>query len=161
MFHSSIPLKRLGFFLSFFTLLFILPQKFLFWRNELHPETDRVVRVIQPGVFDYQSEDYLVRMRIWGVSFPKRDQPGYQEALSYTEKKLLSSVPKISLKLEFDENNFKVVEVELVGSKLNISRDAISQGIGWHNEEESGRYGPFLMAQLKARRLKVGIWKNG
>ena len=42
-----------------------------------------VVRIIQPGVFDYQSSEYLIRMRAWGVGFPQRNQPGYLRRSSH------------------------------------------------------------------------------
>ena len=117
-----------------------------------------IIRVIQPGVFDLQSSDYLVRMRAWGVSFPTRGQPGYEAALAFTEKKLISIIPDITVKREFDDLNFKVVDVELAGGSTSFSKDAITFGVGWHNEVETNRYGPFLMAQLKAKRMKTGIW---
>ena len=40
----------------------------------------------------------------------------------------------------------------------NYSSLAIENGIGWHNEKETGRLGLFLIAQMKAKRNKVGIW---
>ena len=122
---------------------------------------NEIIRVIQPGVFDIQSQDFLIRMRAWGVEFPKRGQPGYEAALAFTEKKLISTVPRISIKREFDDLNLKVVDIELLDQKVNFGREAILLGIGWHNEKETGRFGPYLMAQLKAKRLKTGIWSTG
>ena len=40
-------------------------------------EHNGVIRVIEPGVFDYQSSDFLVRMGLWGVNFPNKDQAGF------------------------------------------------------------------------------------
>ncbi len=119
-----------------------------------------IIRVIQPGVFDVQTTDYVVRMRAWGVSFPKRDQPGYGEALSFTENRLVLTSPEFRIKREFDEQNLKVVDVLLFGGKMNFSREAIGTGVGWHHEKESNRYGPFVIAQLKAKRMNLGIWAN-
>lgn len=123
--------------------------------------SNEIIRVIQPGIFDVQSKDYLVRMRAWGVSFPKRGQPGFESALAFTEKRLISTKPNLVVKREFDEQNYKVVEIEYLEQNINFSKEAISLGIGWHNEKETGRFGPFLMAQLKAKRLKAGIWSSG
>ena len=128
--------------------------------NKSAPRNE-IIRVIQPGVFDIQSQDFLVRMRAWGVEFPKRGQLGYEAALAFTEKKLISTVPSISIKKEFDDLNLKVVDIELFDQKVNFSKEAILLGIGWHNEKETGRFGPYLMAQLKAKRLKTGIWSTG
>jgi endonuclease YncB( thermonuclease family) len=119
---------------------------------------NEIIRVIKPGIVDIQISQYLLRIRAWGVSFPSRGQPGYEAALAFTEKKLLSRSPSLSIKREFDELNLKVVDIEMEGSQASFSKEAISYGIGWHNEEETNRYGPFLMAQLKAKRLKSGIW---
>jgi endonuclease YncB( thermonuclease family) len=119
---------------------------------------NEIIRVIKPGIVDIQISQYLLRIRAWGVSFPNRGQPGYEAALAFTEKKLLSRSPSLSIKREFDELNLKVVDIEMEGSQASFSKEAISYGIGWHNEEETNRYGPFLMAQLKAKRLKSGIW---
>jgi endonuclease YncB( thermonuclease family) len=121
---------------------------------------EEVVRVIKPGVFDYQSTRFMVRMRVWGVEFPQRGQPGYNEALTFSEQKLLSSSPNIQLRQEFDLQNLKVVEVKLMKGQMDFSREAISLGIGWHLEKETNRYGPFVLSQLKAKRLNLGIWAN-
>ena len=119
-----------------------------------------IVRVIKPGVFDYQTKDFMIRMRAWGVGFPKRDQPGYNEAITFTEQKLLSTLAEIEIKQEFDLQNIKVVEILTINGKMNFSREAISLGIGWHLEKETNRYGPFLLSQLKAKRLNLGIWST-
>ena len=121
---------------------------------------EEVIRVLQPGVFDFQSKDFMIRMRAWGVCFPQRNQPGYNEAIAFTEKMLLSTQPKIKIKQEFDTKNLKVVEVLLLNGSLNFSREAISTGIGWHLDKETNRYGPFVISQLKAKRLNLGIWAN-
>ena len=34
-----------------------------------------VIRVLKPGIFELKTEDYLVRMRTWGVGFPVRTNP--------------------------------------------------------------------------------------
>lgn len=119
-----------------------------------------IIRVIKPGVFDYQADSYLIRMRAWGVEFPQRGQPGFKEALSFTEQKLLSTESEIVVKQEFDLQNLKVVDVSLLKGSVNFSREAISLGFGWHSEKETNRYGPFVLAQLKAKRSNLGIWAN-
>ena len=120
-----------------------------------------IIRIIKPGVFDLQSSNYLIRMRAWGVGFPDRGQPGYEEALTFSESRLLSLSPRITIKREFDPDNLKVVDLNLMDGKMNFSREAITLGIGWHLEQETGRYGPYLLAQLKSKRSKAGIWANG
>jgi hypothetical protein len=119
-----------------------------------------VIRVIQPGVFDIKSDSFLLRMRAWGVGFPKRGEPGFEQSLSFTEKHLLSAYPQITIRQEFDAANLKVVELRIVNGSLNFSREAIAQGVGWHLEDETGRYGPFLLAELKAKRMSLGVWAN-
>ncbi len=120
----------------------------------------QIIRVIQPGVFDVQTSSFIVRMRAWGVGFPERGQPGYDQALSFTESKLVSTSPDIRIRREFDEKNLKVAEILLLDGSLNFSRDAIGLGVGWHLEKETNRYGPFLLAQLKAKRSNSGVWAN-
>ena len=71
--------------------------------------SSKIIRVVQPGVFDVQTTGYVVRMRAWGVGFPKRDQPGYAEALSFTENRLVLTAPEFKIKREFDEKNLKVL----------------------------------------------------
>ena len=120
-----------------------------------------VVRIIQPGVFDYQSYEYLIRMRAWGVGFPQRNQPGYNQAIHFTEKKLLGANLQIKMKQEFDLQNLKVVDLYIERENENFSQLAISTGIGWHIENETGRHGTFVISQLKAKRNKLGIWNYG
>ena len=47
--------------------------------NSSNQESNKIgiIRVINPGVFDYQSEDFVIRMRAWGVSFPERGPVSY------------------------------------------------------------------------------------
>ena len=116
---------------------------------------EEIIRVINPGIFDYQSKDFMIRMRAWGVEFPQRGQPGHNEAITFTEQKLLSTSPNIQIKQEFDIKNLKVVELTLLKGQMNFSREAISLGIGWHMEKETNRYGPFVLSQLKAKRLNL------
>ena len=44
-----------------------------------------VIRIVKPGVFDMQTKEYVVRMRMWGVSYPKRGQPGFEQAILFCE----------------------------------------------------------------------------
>ena len=120
----------------------------------------QIIRVIQPGVFDVQTNQFIVRMRAWGIGFPQRGQPGYDQAISYSENRLVSTKPEFRIRREFDEKNLKVTEVLLLDGSLNFTKDAIALGIGWHLEKETNRYGPFLLAQLKAKRANAGIWAN-
>lgn len=120
-----------------------------------------IVRVLEPGVFDYQSEKFVIRMRAWGVNFPQRGKPGYQNAINFTEKQLLSINPNIKVKMTFDDKNLKVVDLRISSDGSSFSRLAIENGIGWHNEKETNRYGPFVIAQLKAKRNKEGLWSSG
>ena len=117
-----------------------------------------IIRVINPGVFDYQSEDFVIRMRAWGVNFPERGQPGYQEAINFTERMLLNTKPKIVVKNTFDQKNIKVVDLTFDSKIGSFSKEAIAQGFGWHNESETNRFGSFVIAQLKAKREKRGVW---
>jgi len=120
-----------------------------------------VLRVLAPGVFDYQSSVYIVRMRAWGVTFPPRGKPGYEEAISFTEEMLLDSNLSLSVQKEFDNQNHKVVNILNNETAQNFSKLAIEQGFGWHNEKETSRHGAFVIAQIKAKRQSLGIWKYG
>ena len=120
-----------------------------------------VVRIIQPGVFDYQINKFLVRMRAWGVAFPAHNKPGYKEAINFTENQLLNSTISISVRKEFDSNNLKVVELFCGEDNVNFSQQAILQGVGWHLEQETSRHGVFVISQIKAKRESLGIWRYG
>ena len=119
-----------------------------------------VLRVLSPGVFDVMVDGFQVRFRAWGVGFPKRDQPGYREALRFSEQQLLASKINLKTKQEFDLNNLKLVDILPVGSQSTFSRQAILSGHGWHLEKETNRYGPFTLAQMKAKRMVLGVWKT-
>jgi hypothetical protein len=120
-----------------------------------------VIRVLEPGVFDYQSSDYLVRMRAWGVSFPTRSNAGYKEAIRFSEDLLLDTNLSITVKKEFDLQNYKVVDIFLPSYSKSFSTLCIEQGVGWHNEKETNRHGVFVISQIKAKRQNLGVWKHG
>jgi len=120
-----------------------------------------IVRVIQPGIFDYQFKQYLIRMRAWGVKFPARDQLGYKEALRFTETKLLNNTISIVVKKDFDQNNIKVVDILLGAESVSFSQESILGGFGWHVENETSRHGAFIISQIKAKRKNIGIWGHG
>ena len=125
------------------------------------PQKGGVVRVLEPGVFDYQSSDYLVRMRAWGVSFPTRSNPGYKQAIRLSEDLLLDTNLSIIVKKEFDLQNYKVVDIFLPSYSKSFSTLCIEQGVGWHNEKETNRHGVFVISQIKAKRQNLGVWKHG
>ena len=50
-----------------------------------------------------------------GSFLPKRGQPGFDQAISYCEKMLLSTNPILEVVRTFDENNLKVVKVGMQG----------------------------------------------
>jgi len=129
--------------------------------GKLTAKKNGVIRVIEPGIFDYQSADYIVRMRAWGVSFPSRSNPGYKEAIQFSEELLLDSNLSISVKKEFDPQNYKVVDIFIHAQSKSFSTLCIEQGIGWHNEKETSRHGVFVISQIKAKRQNIGIWKHG
>ena len=120
-----------------------------------------VIRVIEPGVFDYQSSDFLVRMGLWGVNFPNKDQAGFMQAINFCEEKLLNSVVEIKVRKEFNSNNIKLVEVYPANSNESLNLMCIRGGLGWHKEEETSRHGPYVLAQIRAKRSELGIWANG
>ena len=120
-----------------------------------------VIRVLKPGIFELKTEDYLVRMRTWGVGFPNKNQPGYEQAFRFSEKWLLNHKVYPVIKIEFDSNNLKTAELFLGVDQKNFGQLAISEGHGWHLEKETGRYGVYVIAQVKAKRNELGIWRNG
>jgi len=165
--RMSLSVERISFLLILFSLLIFRMKGEV---QSLHSSTLdlnntksrlEIIRVIQPGIFDFQSTEYVIRMRAWGVSFPKRGQPGFDQAISFCEKMLLSTNPTLDVIRTFDEKNLKVVKVGLQGGKLDFTHDCIAKGIGWHNEEETGRFGPLILAQLKAKRGNLGVWGTG
>ena len=120
-----------------------------------------VIRIVEPGVFDYQSSEFLIRMGLWGIEFPKKDQPGYMSAINFCEEKLLNSVVDIRMKKEFNQKNIKLVEVYLGNSSESLNLMCIRQGLGWHNEDETSRFGPYVLAQMRAKRSRLGVWGSG
>lgn len=129
--------------------------------NTTNPKTfnsPKIIRVVSPGVFDSTYGEYQMRLRLWGVSFPRRGEPGYQESIVFAEKTLINRDIRMAVKIPFDTNNLKVVDITVQDIGKNYSSLAIENGIGWHNEKETGRLGLFLIAQMKAKRNKAGIW---
>ena len=120
-----------------------------------------IIRVIEPGVFDYQSQDFLIRMKLWGLEFPPKGQPGFLQAINFCEDKLLNSEPAIIVKKDFNSENLKLVEVKLKGFPESLNLMCIRQGLAWHKEEETLRHGPYVLAQIRAKRSDEGIWANG
>jgi hypothetical protein len=129
-------------------------------KNTTQPEHE-IIRIIMPGVFDLQASDFVVRMRVWGVSFPRRGEPGYNEAISFSEKTLLGLKPMLEVKRTFDDRNLKVVRVKINQGRTDFATESITLGFGWHDEKETGRFGPLVLAQLKAKRANLGIWSTG
>ena len=81
--------------------------------------------------------------------------------LSHSAKqKLLSTSPLIEVVRTFDEDNLKVVKLRLEDGRKDFTTESIANGIGWHNEKETGRHGPLILAQLKAKRGNLGIWQS-
>ena len=76
-----------------------------------NPELE-IIRVIQPGIFDFQATEYVIRMRVWGVSFPKRGQPQVSiRQFHFAKKCSYRLIPILDIIRTFDEKNLKVVKV--------------------------------------------------
>ena len=163
----NLPMGSLGpcpYFLWFtLVLLSVLPvfgETVMQVDSNSSQEKKGVIRVIKPGIFDYQSNEYLIRMRAWGVGFPGREQPGFNEAINFTEAKLLNTSVTIKVKSAFDAQNLKVVDVLIGDGQISFSKEAITQGIGWHLEKETNRHGAFIISQIKAKRKNLGVWQH-
>jgi hypothetical protein len=151
------------FFLFIFPLVGALPtfgDAVKQFESNSSQQMKSIIRVIKPGIFDYQSNEYLIRMRAWGVGFPARDQPGFNEAINFTETKLLNASVRMKVKSAFDAQNLKVVDVLIGEDQTSFSQEAITQGIGWHLEKETNRHGVFIISQIKAKRKNLGVWKH-
>ena len=140
---------------------------FLFACNHSYADDDNqsaplreVVRIIAPGIFDYKSADYLVRFSLWGVGFPKNNQPGYHQALNFCEGKLLGNNVTVVVKQEFNKANIKLAKVFLGNESDSLNLQCIKNGLGWHDEVESSRYGPFVLAQIRSKRANLGVWSR-
>jgi len=83
------------------------------------------------------------------------------EAINFCEEKLLNSDSEIKVRKEFNSENIKLVEVYPAKSNESLNLICIRQGLGWHKEGETSRYGPYVLAQIRAKRGELGIWANG
>ncbi len=119
-----------------------------------------VVRVPEPGVLHVQASGLEVRLKAWGIGCPKRDQPGYREGLRFAEEELLGLKVKLVVKREFDPDGYKQVLIYPEGETTSFNRSMISRGHAWHLEKDTKRFGPFALAQIKAKRERSGIWRE-
>lgn len=95
-----------------------------------------------------------------GSRIPKNNQPGYHQALSFCEGKLLGSKVSLVVKQEFNKANIKLAEVFLENESDSLNLQCIKDGVGWHDEAESSRHGPFVLAQIRSKRANQGVWSR-
>ena len=119
-----------------------------------------VVRVPNPNIFHVKAAGLEVRLKAWGIGCPRRDQPGYREGLRFAEEELLGLKVKLVVKREFDPDGYKQALVYPEGETISFNRSMISRGHAWHLEKVTKRYGPFALAQIKAKRERSGIWRE-
>jgi hypothetical protein len=119
-----------------------------------------VVRVPEPGILHVKAAGLEVRLKAWGIGYPRRDQPRYREALRFAEETLLGLQVKLQIKREFDPDGYKQVLVVPKGDTISFNRSMIARGHAWHLEQVTKRYGPFAIAQIKAKRERLGIWRE-
>ena len=119
-----------------------------------------VVRVPEPGILHVQAAGLEVRLKAWGIGCPRRDQPGYREGLRFAEEELLGLKVKLEVKREFDPDGYKQVLIYPEGATTSFNRSMISRGHAWHLEKVTKRFGPFALAQIKAKRERSGIWRE-
>lgn len=118
-----------------------------------------VVRVLEPNIFLVNAAGLEVRLKAWGIGCPRRDEPGYRAALRFAEEQLLGLKVRLEVKREFDPDGYKQVLAYPKGDKINFNRSMISQGHAWHLEKVTKRHGPFALAQIRAKRERLGIWR--
>tara|TARA_Y100001934_G_scaffold91314_1_gene112972 strand:+ start:384 stop:1172 length:789 start_codon:yes stop_codon:yes gene_type:complete len=117
-----------------------------------------VIRVPEPGLLHVKAAGLEVRLKAWGIGWPRRNQPRYREALRFAEEELLGLKVRVEVKREFDPEGYKQVLVYSEGGTVSFNRSMISKGHAWHLEKVTKRHGPFALAQIKAKRERSGVW---
>ena len=117
-----------------------------------------VIRVSEPNIFHVKAAGLEVRLKAWGIGCPRRNQPQYREALRFAEEELLGLKVKLEVKREFDPDGYKQVLLYPEEGKTSFNRSMIARGFAWHLDKDTKRFGPFSLAQIKAKRERSGIW---
>ena len=78
-----------------------------------------------------------------GVIFPKRGQPGFQEAISFAEQNLFSTEVLLDVKIPFDTRNLKVVDIKLKDTGQSFSNLSIMEELDGMMKKKQGGMASF------------------
>lgn len=98
-----------------------------------------------------------VKIRLWGVDAPEKDQKGFNEATGFLKKEILLSAISCTVHAH-DKYGRLVAQCTRDKDDMDIGGLIIGNGLA----RDYARYskGYYLMKQLQAQKQHLGLWKK-
>ena len=119
--------------------------------------TGKVVKVIDGDIIEVLHKEVPVRILLWGIDCPEKEQPYGGAAKQFTTEKALGKLVTVKVK-EVDKYGRRVADVILpAGSVLN--RELVKAGLAWWYRKFSKDKNLEVM-EKEARSSKRGLWAD-
>lgn len=143
-------MKKTSLFILFlFTSTLLLAQKII---------TGRVIKVADGDTFTLlDSKNNKLKIRLYGVDCPEKNQPYYEAAKNFTSKSVLNKTVRVEVKnKDFYQRHVGVVWTP---NKTNLNLALLRNGLAWHYIEYD-KSKLYQNAENAAKTANKNIWSD-
>jgi micrococcal nuclease len=117
--------------------------------------TGIVIRVIDGDTFVFQTDEGSVKVRMFGIDAPEKDQPFGAQSTAFLERYL--KIPA-TIKTQGVDQYGRTLGILFVDHK-NINLEMVRSGNAWHFKKYS-KDQTMASAEDSAKIQKLGLWKD-
>ncbi len=117
--------------------------------------TGKVVKIMDGDTIEVLRDRHPVKIRLYGVDSPERDQDFGSKARQFTAGKVFGKEVEV-MEVERDRHGRTVAWVQIDGTSLN--KELLEAGLAWWFRRYAPHEKELKEAESRARNLRIGLW---
>ena len=117
----------------------------------------RVIGVMDGDTIEALKDRKPVRIRLYGIDAPERDQDFGSKARKFTSEKVFKKIVEVK-PVETDQYGRTVAKVYIDGKYLN--QMIVAEGLAWWYKSYAEKDRDLELAEKEARDSKLGLWSH-
>ena len=118
----------------------------------------RVIRVVNGDTITVMRDRFAVRVRLYGIDCPDKDQAYADEALQYTTSQALNKEVEIDV-INRDRYG-RVIGNVILPDRRNLNHELIIEGLAWWFQKKWPKDRTLATLEAGARLKKQGVWSQ-
>ena len=136
----------------FLWLFFLFP---VFYPCQASAFEARVTGIMDGDTIEVLKDRKSVRIRLFGIDCPERDQDFGSKARKFTSEKVFKRVVEVN-PIDTDQYGRTVAKIYVDGKYLNLM--LVAEGLAWWYRPYAGKERDLEQAEKQARDAKTGLW---